>query len=101
MSLKFEPSLDDTADMNEVTFAQMLFGALAVLMFLEARSAGKRRDAPRNPEYADHSPEFHPKLLVRWDDEANDSSASDCERGPVSSIRTERRRSKPLVSSSR
>ena len=89
--------------MTLVTVIQALFAAGALLMFVEsrtARSAGRSASARAREarlDRVDDDYDYRPLLMVRWDDETDLGHRRPCDRDQVSRVRTERRRSVPVV----
>jgi hypothetical protein len=80
---------DDTVGVTFVMSVQVGFAALALLLFLEARSV--RRARHRSDVVGDALHEFRPDMIVRWDDEFL-KGGTECHRSPVANVRTARRR---------
>jgi len=82
---------------TSATIVHATLGLLALLLFLEARTHDRRStqnvETPRPPRHgATIDREFHPELLVRWDDEMMDVVQRPCDRGPAADARTARHR---------
>ena len=77
--LKFECVGDDTAHVTLVIALQALLAALAGLLLLEHWQL-RHKLVPATSVEADAPIEFHPELIVRWDDDADYARPTRCIR---------------------
>lgn len=100
MVLKLEGARDDTVGVTVVIALQVLVAGLAGLLLLEARldRDGGDRMTPIRRESGE-SIDFHPELIVRWDDEADYARQRRCTR-EVAAARHDLRPLQPVPSRS-
>jgi hypothetical protein len=82
--LKSADLRDDTDAVTTVIAIQGFVAALAGLLLFEARrNRGLHVDAAGWSDDTIAPIEFHPELIVRWDDEANYAHRTSCTRRPT------------------